>query len=89
MLLRAMSPQVIALDELGGEEDFFAVEQAVYSGCRVLGTIHAGSMDELARKPYLKEWMKQGVFERYVGISRGKDGGRRYQIYNAGMERLC
>lgn len=89
MLLRAMSPQVIALDELGGEEDFFAVEQAVYSGCRVLGTIHAGSMDELARKPYLKEWMKQGVFERYVGISREKDGGRRYQIYNAGMERLC
>ena len=33
MLLRAMSPQVIAVDELGGEEDFLAVERAVYSGC--------------------------------------------------------
>lgn len=89
MLLRAMSPQVIAVDELGGEEDFLAVERAVYSGCRVLGTVHAGSVEELWHKPYLKDWMRCGIFERYVGIRRAEDGTRRYHVYNAGMECLC
>ena len=72
MLLRAMLLHVIALDERQ-EEDFCAVEQ-VYSGCRVLGTIDAGAWTSWQESPDLKEWMKQGVFERYVGISREKDG---------------
>ena len=64
MLLRAMSPQVLAVDELGSEEDFFAVEQAVYMGSRVLGTVHAGSVQELTEKPYLDRWVKRRMFQR-------------------------
>lgn len=89
MLLRAMSPQVLAVDELGGEEDFHAVEQAVYSGCHVLGTIHAGNISELCKKPYLAELIRHGVFQRYIGIRRGKEGARSYQIFDAEMESLC
>lgn len=89
MLLRAMSPQVLAVDELGSEADFLAVEQAVYSGCHVLGTIHAGDIVELREKPYLSEWINRGVFQRYIGIRRKKDGVRRYQIFDAQMECLC
>lgn len=89
MLLRAMSPQVLAVDELGSEADFAAVERAVYSGCRVLGTIHAGDIDELREKPGLSEWIKRGVFQRYIGIRREKNGARRYQIFDAQMECLC
>lgn len=89
MLLRTMSPQVIAVDELGGEEDFMAVEQAVYSGCRVLGTIHAGDVRELLEKPYLSEWVKREVFQRYIRIKRRSDGSRQIMVYDARMERLC
>lgn len=89
ILLRSMSPQVLAVDELGCEEDFLAVEQAAYSGCRVVGTIHAGDVNELREKLHLKKWSSRGVFQRYVWIKRAKNGARSWQIYNAQMERLC
>lgn len=89
LLLRSMSPQVLAVDELGGEEDFAAVEQALYAGCRVLGTVHAGSIEELAGKTYLHRLLEQKAFQRYIGITRMEDGKRRIRVYDAGMEVLC
>ena len=88
MLLRAMSPQVLAVDELGGVEDFEAVEQAVYSGCHVIGTVHAANVGELCEKPYLSDWVSKGIFQRYVGIQKD-NGMRKYEIYDAQMERIC
>lgn len=89
MLLRSMSPQVLAVDELGGEEDFAAVEQAVYSGSRVLGTIHAGNIRELKDKPFLSGWIGKEVFGRYILIEREENGGRSIQVFDSHMERLC
>lgn len=89
MLLRAMSPQVIAVDELGGKEDFLAVEQALYSGSRVIGTIHAGSIRELSEKPFLQRWVEKQMFGRYIWIRRAGDGTRCTQVFDAHMERLC
>ena len=40
LLLRAMSPQVIAVDELGEEADRQALHQAAVSGCSLLATLH-------------------------------------------------
>lgn len=89
LMLRSMSPQVLAVDELGGKEDFSAVEQAAYSGVRILGTVHADTMEELWEKPYLKKWMKRGIFERFVLIGRGQSGERKFQVFNGKRERLC
>lgn len=89
MLLRSMSPQVLAVDELGGEKDFQAVEQAVYAGSKVLGTIHAGNIRELSEKPYLRRWIEKEVFRRYVLIERELDGKRKIQIYDGHMEKVC
>lgn len=44
MLLRSMSPQIIAVDELGLPEDFAAVADCARCGVSILGTIHAGSV---------------------------------------------
>lgn len=89
LLLRAMSPQILAVDELGGEEDFAAVEQAAYSGSRVLGTLHAGGIEELSEKPYLKKWLRNQVFGRFVQIKRRADGTRVTQIYDGSRKRIC
>lgn len=35
MLIRSMSPVVVAVDELGKEEDFKAVEAVIHCGCRL------------------------------------------------------
>lgn len=89
MLLRTMSPEVIAVDELGAEEDFIAVEQAAYSGCKLLGTVHAGSIRELREKPILRKWCEKELFERFVLVEKGEDGMRTFQVYNNRWERLC
>jgi stage III sporulation protein AA len=89
MLLRSMSPQVLAVDELGGEEDYRRMEEAVYCGCRILGTLHAGNVEELAKKPYFSHWISQKLFGRFVQIEKREDGTRKLQIFNEAMERLC
>lgn len=89
LLLRSMSPQVIAVDELGTEEDFLAVEQAVCSGSRILGTIHAGGIQELQEKPHLRHWMERQLFQRFIQIRRQPGGQREIHIFDAGMRRLC
>lgn len=89
MLLRTMSPEVIAVDELGAEEDFKAVEQAAYSGCKVIGTVHAGSINELQEKTILKRWCEKDLFERFIFIEKGENGMRKFKVYNNRWELLC
>lgn len=47
LLLRSMSPQVLATDEIGNAADVQAVSRALCRGTAVLATAHAGSLDEL------------------------------------------
>ncbi|MFP3155421.1 stage III sporulation protein AA [Lachnospiraceae bacterium ZAX-1] len=88
MLLRSMSPEIIGVDELGGQADYEAVEQALHCGCHILGTIHGENMAELKEKPHLKKWVEQGFFERYIFLKRNKNGKRSFEVYNEKMERL-
>lgn len=89
MLVRTMSPEIIAVDELGTEEDFRAVEQAAYSGCKVIGSIHAGSMEELREKSVLRKWSERSLFERFIFIEKGENGMRTCKVYNDRGEILC
>jgi stage III sporulation protein AA len=79
MLLRSMSPQIIAVDELGGEEDIKAVELCTKSGVAVLGTIHAGTVSEACQKLHCTITQEQIQF---VEIIRQNDGTRRIKIYD-------
>ena len=89
LMLRSMSPQIIAVDELGGKKDFQAVEQAACSGVRILGTVRADTVEELWEKPYLKKWMKRGIFERFILIRHNRSGERDFQVFNGKREQLC
>ncbi len=89
MLLRSMSPQVIAVDELGEEGDFLAVERAIFSGSRIIGTVHADDVRDLWEKPYLREWLKKRLIQRFVLLERREDGERGFMVYNEGLERIC
>lgn len=89
LMLRSMSPQIIAVDELGNKADFQAVEQAACSGVRILGTVHADNVEELWEKPYLKKWMKREIFKRFILILRSRSGEREFQVFNGKRERLC
>lgn len=66
MLLRSMSPAVLAVDEIGSAKDVHAIEHAMHCGCRMLATIHANSMEELRRKPLIDCMVTKKWFERYI-----------------------
>ena len=57
MLIRSMSPSVVAVDELGREEDFKAVESVIYSGCKLIATAHGASLEEIFSTPFF--WTSQ------------------------------
>lgn len=89
LLLRSMSPQILAVDELGGKEDCLAVEEALHCGCRILGTMHARDVEELQEKMYLSDWLAKGFFGRFVLLALGSEGERRFSVYDGGLQKLC
>lgn len=89
LLLRSMSPQIIAVDELGSREDCMAVEEVLHCGCRILGTMHAGAIEELRQKVYLSGWLEKEFFERFVFLSVGQRGERQFSVYDGKLQQIC
>lgn len=56
MLIRSMSPRVLAVDEIGAQEEIRAVEYAMQCGCKLIASVHGNSMAEIASKPGLGNW---------------------------------
>jgi len=83
MLIRSMSPSVVAVDELGGPEDVTALNDAVRCGVKVLATAHAATLQEVQRRAFLKELFQPPIFERVVILSREKGPGTLVGVYDA------
>ena len=56
-----ISPQVILLDELGGMDELYALEQGLFSGVEFIATLHAASWEEAARRPQVQYLQKCGA----------------------------
>lgn len=70
MLIRTMSPDVVAVDEIGSRGDMEAMEYVMNCGCRLLASVHGASLDEIRRKPVLERMVREQWFERYVVLDR-------------------
>ena len=81
-LIRSMAPQVLAVDEVGSLADAQALQMAGGCGCKLLATIHGGSMEEVRQKNYMSYIMEQGLFERYVMMDRRQGACRIVEIYD-------
>ena len=79
MLLRAMTPQVMALDEIALPGDVDAVGLAANCGVTLLATAHACAVHELQCRPVLRRLLTGGVFHRAVVIT-GQGAERRYRV---------
>lgn len=82
MLIRSMSPSVVAVDELGREEDFKAVESVIYSGCKLIATAHGASLEEIFSTPFFGRLRKMKVFERYILLGKEQRAGIIRGIYD-------
>ena len=72
LAVRTMSPQIIALDEVGTEEELGAIEQAVNSGVRFILTAHAATFDELVTRPMLERLLNTYSFDSVCLLSSDK-----------------
>ena len=68
MLIRSMSPEVVAVDELGNYEDIHAIESVVHCGCKLFATVHGSSIEDIKRKPLLQRLMQEKIFATYCLI---------------------
>lgn len=88
MLIRSMSPQVIAVDEIGAPEEVQAIKYAMHCGCKLIATVHGESLDEIIRKPLLEQMMREQCFERYLVLSNRTHVGQITGVYDSEQKRL-
>ena len=79
MLLRAMNPQVLAMDEITAPEDVSALVQAAGCGATLLATAHGAGQEDLRRRPLYRTMIEARVFSHLVTIER-VGGERRYAV---------
>jgi stage III sporulation protein AA len=72
MLLRGMSPNVIALDELGNPEDVSTVLQVMNGGVRLIATAHGYDAKQLKSRLGFLELFRANAFERFVVLSESE-----------------
>lgn len=70
LLLRAMSPAVIAIDELGSCEEMEALHRASACGCRILATAHGNTFEDLERRFGIAAGDLRKVFQMVVCLHR-------------------
>ena len=78
MLLKTMSPELIAFDEITAPEDVEAVSLCAHCGTAVLASAHAADVDDLCRRPLYRALLALQVFDCAVVIEK-QDGQRVYR----------
>ena len=74
LLLRSMSPQVIAIDELGGDGELAALRQAAVCGCKVLATVHGEDRQDVEYRFGMAADLWERLFDRFLVL--GRERGR-------------
>lgn len=85
LMIRAMSPQVVAVDELGKDDDTKAILEASRCGCKILATVHGDAVDNFVIGQD-RDVNVRDVFDRYVVIK--KDIDRSVEVYDRLLRRL-
>ncbi len=88
MLIRSMSPQIIAVDEIGSKEDLDAIDYVIGCGCKLIATVHGSSLEDIRSKPTLCELVKKKLFERYIILNNVTGVGHLKEIYDSDGKRL-
>ncbi|MDO4321762.1 MAG: stage III sporulation protein AA [Lachnospiraceae bacterium] len=87
MLLRSMSPQVIAVDEIGGQEDMGALQRVRNCGCQMIASMHGDSFGEVVNKSYGEGVKIEQIFQRFI-ILGGRPVGTVREIVSSDGEIL-
>ena len=85
LLLRAMSPKVVAVDEIGHASDAAAIDEAYGAGIHLICTVHGHDVKDAQSRPYISELISKKIFTRYIVLRR--PGGRAW-VYDEALHIL-
>lgn len=66
MLIRSMGPEIIACDEIGGDEDIIAIKEAMQSGVKGIFTMHGKNNEDIQNNEKIKELVDKKIIENIV-----------------------
>ena len=66
--IRVMSPQIIAIDEIGSSQESGELAEWVFGGGRFIATAHAKSLADLKKRKNLAALLSLGIFDTFVRI---------------------
>lgn len=81
MLLRSMSPEVIATDEIGSKSDVNAIKQAAQSGVYLLFTMHGSTIEDIRAKENISDLIENGYFDNIIILSNKNGAGTLDRVY--------
>lgn len=82
LLIRSMNPQVLAVDEISGEEELDAALYASFSGISLLATAHGRNVASLLRRPLYRRLIFSGAFDWCITLDgQGKPKMERLDGY--------
>ncbi len=73
--LRTMSPGVVVVDEIGGEDDTEAIRRCFYSGVKIIASIHGDSVDDALEK--IPELTNDSIFEYFITLKKDSKYSRK------------
>ncbi len=68
ILIRTMAPEIIACDEIGGNEDIQAIEEAMLSGVKGIFTMHGKTIEDVHSNQYIKKLIDKKIIEKIIFI---------------------
>ena len=82
--VRSLSPSVLICDEVGSREEIDALRYCLNMGVLLFTSIHAGSKEELLRRPQARELLETGAFSAVAMLSSRREPGTLQAWYQAG-----
>ena len=73
MLLRSMSPEVLAVDEVGEQGEWEVLRQAGACGCKLLATVHGENLADVERRFGIERNQLERIFDLFLILGR-RDG---------------
>ncbi len=80
--IKTMSPDIIAIDEVGENEEIEAISRGVNSGVKFIVTIHACDYHEIICRPQIEQLINTYSFDKLILLDSGKNIGKVKAVYD-------
>ncbi|MFW6270481.1 MAG: stage III sporulation protein AA [Bacillota bacterium] len=88
LLIRSMSPEVIAVDEIGSKKEVACLKEVIKSGVSLIVTVHGQGYSEVRNRPGMEPLFNGNLFERYIILSKSKGIGTVESILDSNGEEV-